>query len=92
MPLMVSFFSMHGHLLCTIAPGREVLSLAELEISEGPFEAMIVTAGAAIGSILEVGPLLPLQLCQVRLFVTSVLVGLWRVVGKAMHCVASIIR
>ncbi len=60
------------------------MSLAELEASEGPFQAVVVTAGAAIGNIVEVGPL-PLQLCQVRLLIL-INKCLWGVTWRAMCC------
>jgi glycine/D-amino acid oxidase-like deaminating enzyme len=43
---------------------REVRSLQELQAEEGPFDAIVVAAGAAAGSIAELQGVLPLELCH----------------------------
>lgn len=46
---------------------QTVRSVAELNGSEhGPFDAVVVAAGAAVGTIQELEGVLPLQVCQVR--------------------------
>lgn len=42
---------------------RPVLSLRQLQAAEGPFDAVVVAAGAAVGSIEELRGRLPLDLC-----------------------------
>eukprot|EP00887_Chlorella_sp_A99_P005223 scaffold1.g5223.t1 len=41
-----------------------VESLAQLQREQGPYVAVVVAAGAAVGTIAEAGGLLPLELCQ----------------------------
>lgn len=41
-----------------------VTSLRQLQAAEGPFDAVVVAAGAAVGSIAELQGLLPLDLCH----------------------------
>ncbi len=43
---------------------QHVESVAALQQQHGPFDAVVVAAGAAVGSINEVGEQLPLDLCQ----------------------------
>ncbi len=41
-----------------------VTSLRQLHAAEGPFDAVVVAAGAAVGSIAELQGLLPMELCH----------------------------
>ena len=41
-----------------------VTSLLQLQAAEGPFDAVVVAAGAAVGSIAELQGLLPMDLCH----------------------------
>ena len=43
---------------------RSVLSLAELDAQDGPFDGIVVAAGAAVDSIVETAGVLKLDLCQ----------------------------
>ncbi|GAB4818006.1 hypothetical protein N2152v2_005052 [Parachlorella kessleri] len=43
---------------------RAVASLGELEKEWGPYDAVVVAAGAAVGRIAELEGMLPVQLCQ----------------------------
>lgn len=43
---------------------RQVASLGELEREAGPYDAVVVTAGAAAGSVQEMAGVLPVTLCQ----------------------------
>jgi glycine/D-amino acid oxidase-like deaminating enzyme len=45
-------------------PERNILSLTELESQDGPFDGIVVSAGAAVDSIVETAGVLSLDLCQ----------------------------
>lgn len=56
--------AMGGSSTATLHQGRSVESLARLDAEEGPFDAIVVAAGAAVDSIAELAGRLPLDLCH----------------------------
>jgi glycine/D-amino acid oxidase-like deaminating enzyme len=47
-----------------LCQNRSILSLTELESQDGPFDGIVVAAGAAVNSIIETAGVLELDLCQ----------------------------